>query len=381
MEDLQAFRILHAADVHLGQSNIYTQDISRNHTFQAFSNLVTTAIEREVEVILLAGDFLEIACLDDDELDAISAQLKQLSEHNIKTFIIAGNHDPLYALSPYLKEELWPKHCYIVENNTYYLDKLNLSITGISFRTALQAESQWEKLVESYEKSKRKGHINESTLSIALLHGSLVDAHSSYNPLAKDKLINGPFHYIALGHVHQNTPYLEESNATVYAYPGPIQGTSFADSGPKGAYLLTFKGQDLVEHEYINLAEVLYEIVDISVHADEDIELKIKETLENYTRLDQTYALQLNLRGETRNMPDIEVIKRMYKGSFDSLEILSEELVEVQVNKWKKEKSILASTYNKMQERITQSSNEKTKRIEQKAAQIIIETFQAKEAQ
>lgn len=91
--------------------------------------------------------------------------------------------------------------------------------------------------------------------------------------------------------------------------------------------------------------------------------------------------MQLNLRGETRNMPDIEAIKRMYKGSFDSLEILSEELVEVQVNKWKKEKSILASTYNKMQERITQSSNEKTKRIEQKAAQIIIETFQAKEAQ
>ena len=118
---MTAFRFIHCSDLHIDSpfKGLASQvpalnERLRESTFQSFHKIVKLAVEERVDAVLIAGDIFD----GDDR--SLQAQLKfrrgllELSEKNIPSFIVHGNHDPSNSWSRKLD---WP------EGTTIFSDK------------------------------------------------------------------------------------------------------------------------------------------------------------------------------------------------------------------------------------------------------------------
>src|SRR5699024_553076 len=189
----------------------------KDSTFTALERLVRVAIERDVDFILLVGD------LFDEANRSVRAQIKfkeaceKLREHHIEVFVSYGNHD-------YVDKDVevitYPDNVYVfppgrVTSKTFCKKHMPLAnIYGFSYDKRAVTENK----VSEYEL------IDASIpFHIAMLHGAVNDVtdHPLYAPFRVSELRATPFHYWALGHVHERTIL---SNTPPIIYPGNIQG-------------------------------------------------------------------------------------------------------------------------------------------------------------
>ena len=85
-------RLLHAADLHLGNRQYGSRE--RYLDFAAtFAHLVDTAIERDAEALLLAGDIFHRHAVAPETLLQAARQLRRLERAGIACYAIEGNHD------------------------------------------------------------------------------------------------------------------------------------------------------------------------------------------------------------------------------------------------------------------------------------------------
>jgi len=107
-------RILHTSDWHLGK-RLFKLDRTEEH--EAFLDwLVSTIIDRRIDVLLIAGDIFDTPSPPHQSLELFYRFLHRLSsETKASTYIIAGNHDSgvlLEAPALLLKEhrvKVWGK--------------------------------------------------------------------------------------------------------------------------------------------------------------------------------------------------------------------------------------------------------------------------------
>ena len=181
---MTAFRFIHCSDLHIDSpfKGLASQvpalnERLRESTFQSFHKIVKLAVEERVDAVLIAGDIFD----GDDR--SLQAQLKfrrgllELSEKNIPSFIVHGNHDPSNSWSRKLD---WP------EGTTIFSDKEVESfpiarhgntlawIYGISF----PRKEVHENLAIKFKKNKKKG------FAIGLLHANVGKqaGHDNYSP-------------------------------------------------------------------------------------------------------------------------------------------------------------------------------------------------------
>jgi len=85
-------RFLHAADIHLGYRQYDRQERSDDF-YNTFRALVDQAIERKVDLLLVAGDLFQHPVVDPLTLARTVRQLERLRDAQIGVFAIEGNHD------------------------------------------------------------------------------------------------------------------------------------------------------------------------------------------------------------------------------------------------------------------------------------------------
>ena len=232
------FTFVHASDLHLdspfkGLRRRLPEDLSDlaiNSSLSALERLADLCIGEAVDFLLLAGDVFD---LDSPSLRA-QVQLRtffsRLDEAGIRTFRVAGNHDPL--------EGSWadidhPRSVHFfsdrVEVCKLEIDGTNVEIRGLSHPTTRFAE---DPLPGFGRKSPHLG-----TFRIGLLHtdvdGSVGDR---YAPSRLGDLQSSGEDYWALGHAHHRA-VLNEENPTII-YSGTTQGRHFGESGARGCYLV-----------------------------------------------------------------------------------------------------------------------------------------------
>lgn len=251
---------LHAADLHLdspfkGFVDVPEQvfNTMRESTFRAFDNLIQTAIELQVDFILLVGD------LFDEKKQSLKAQLHlrngfiRLQKHHIDVFLSYGNHD-------YIEGNTYPitypdnVHIFPNEKITVIPYKKNgnpiANIYGFSYMKRDVPEN----------KAKQFTIENESVpYHIGMLHGTLYgnQEHDPYAPFRLEDLQGESFDYWALGHIHKRV--VVQKNPPV-VYPGNIQGRHRNESGSKGCYYVTLdpvKGANLqfIALEHVTIIE------------------------------------------------------------------------------------------------------------------------------
>src|SRR5690625_1617152 len=197
---------IHAADLHLdspfkGLTNLPDTILSqvRESTFLAFDNLVTTAINKQVDFVILVGD------LFDNEVQSLKAQVylkkafEKLQFHGINVYLSYGNHDFINGNIHPMK---YPENVFIFPNKqvtSFTFEKNNqklASIYGFSYETRSVTTNKTSEYMISDE---------SIPFHIAMLHGSVYGnkEHYPYAPFQLTDLMDKPFNYWALGHIHK----------------------------------------------------------------------------------------------------------------------------------------------------------------------------------
>ncbi|GGB51510.1 DNA repair exonuclease [Virgibacillus dakarensis] len=227
---------LHAADLHLdspfkGLARVpeaIFKEIQES-TFIALNRLANTAIDKQVDFVLLVGD------LFDNEKQSLKAQIrlrdvfKKLKHHHINVYLSYGNHD--YRNGNKYPIE-YPENVFIFPDETirHFTYEKNgqkqAAIYGFSYENRAVHENKAKQFT-----------INDDTVPfhIAMLHGSLRSntEHDVYAPFHLTDLSSKGVDYWALGHIHKRA-VLSEKPPIVY--PGNIQGRNRKESGEKGCY-------------------------------------------------------------------------------------------------------------------------------------------------
>src|SRR5690625_4101688 len=173
---------IHAADLHLdspfkGLTHIPDSifyDV-RESTFTALDNLVTTAINKQVDFVLLVGD------LFDNENQSLKAQVRlrkafeKLKSHHINVYLSFGNHD---YINGNIHPIVYPDNVYIFPNE---------NITAVNFKKNNEPVASIYGF--SYEnRSLKKNKANNYKIQnraipfhIAMLHGT-INGNKDHDP-------------------------------------------------------------------------------------------------------------------------------------------------------------------------------------------------------
>ena len=244
---MRAFSFLHCADLHLGATirtltGLPTEFEPRlsEAPIAALDRIVTTAIEKKVAGVIMAGDVFDnthptsvyTKCQFRDRLQKLGAA-------GIPTFIVTGNHDPLdNTVSNIVSPEL--VHFFGTKVDDIPLmrdDEILAHVYGVSYGTSKETKN----LATEFP-SKPK-----DPFSIAVLHTNVAGetGHDSYAPCELADLVEREFDYWALGHVHTRKT-LREKGPVVH-YPGNVQGLHRNEEGPRGVTLVEVASDRSVE--------------------------------------------------------------------------------------------------------------------------------------
>ncbi|MCX7654154.1 MAG: exonuclease SbcCD subunit D [Fervidobacterium sp.] len=231
-------KILHTSDWHLGRrpagglgkySETRYQDF-----FVAAEHLVKTAIEENVDLVIISGDLFDSNRIDPDILHRTENILKLLKEANITVLAIEGNHDISYDRTSwlnYLEKKQLLKNLNFSRNDNLFEFKPyiynGIPIYGIPYQGTFTEETL-QKLSENIE-----GQDN-----IVICHTAISNDESGRLMLpgcTEQKTINlfqEKVMYFAAGHFHSYRVY--PKNQPFFFVPGSLEYWDLREKEPKG---------------------------------------------------------------------------------------------------------------------------------------------------
>lgn len=256
---MASFSFIHTADIHLdsplrGLDGMEGPSVERIRTAtrKAFDNLITEAVERKVDFVVIAGDLYDGDWRDYQTGLFFVRQMGRLAEAGIPAYILYGNHD---AESQITKRLTLPGNVKVFsakKPETFRLERINAAIHGRGY----PERDVTENLVASYPEPVR------GAFNIGVLHTGLggIDGHANYAPCALDELLAKRYDYWALGHVHQGRVISETPRIV---FPGNLQGRHIRETGPKGAYMIAVDDNEITSFEAVYTDVVRWELLKI----------------------------------------------------------------------------------------------------------------------
>ena len=225
-------KFIHAADIHLDSPLRGLEryegapvDEIRQATRRALENLVSLAVESEVDFVLLVGDLYDGDWRDHNTGLFFAKQMSEFRKAGIKVFLIAGNHDAQNVMTKSLRLPDNVHQLNTSKPETVRLEELGVAIHGQGFRTKAVTKN----LAMDYPAA--IPHV----FNIGLLHTSVTgrEGHDNYAPCTPTNLVDLNYDYWALGHVHTRECLSEDPPIH---FPGNVQGRHIREAGPKGVW-------------------------------------------------------------------------------------------------------------------------------------------------
>lgn len=261
-------KILHAADLHidspLGGLSAYEGapvDEIRGATRRAVANLVRAAVERNVDLVVLAGDIFDGDWRDYSTGLFWNEQLGQLNDAGIPVVSVAGNHDAASEISRDLS--LPPNVTQLATSHpeTTIFDDLEVAVVGQGYaKRAVTTD-----LAHGYPAKDSK------LFTIGLLHTSLDGrpGHSNYAPCTVEALRGKGYDYWGLGHIHSRE--VVHTDPWI-VYPGNLQGRKCTEAGTKGATLVTVESGEVESVEHLELDDVRWHWCEVDATTMTDVD-------------------------------------------------------------------------------------------------------------
>ncbi len=290
------FTFVHCADLHLGsrfkgleEDNPSLAGRMRKAVMKSFERIVDMVIERRADALVISGDLYD----DSNELPSTRVWFtSQLSRLDVPVFICRGNHDSKTSWDQSIP---YPQNVHEFGRDAESV-KIgeDIEVVGISFSSPHESRNLAVML---------EG--DPSRFTIACLHCNLDSVSEGYDyaPCRMQDMVGRNIDYWALGHIHKRAVV---SQMPYVVYPGNIQGRSFKETGPKGAYLVTVKDRRIASCEFIPTHSVaLYDLsVDIADKNLNDVISELKNTMGRGAVCRITFTGSGNLDGILRTQGD-----------------------------------------------------------------------------
>lgn len=254
-------KFIHAADIHLDSPltglSAYSDapvEMLRTATRDAFTNLITEAIEQQVDFLVIAGDLYDGTWKDHNTGIYFCREMGRLKKVGIPVYLLFGNHD---AESEMTKKLELPDNVFVFESRkvtTFRLNHLKVALHGRSFKEVATTEN----LATGYP-APVLGMFNIGVLHTALEGNT---EHANYAPCSLDELHAKGYHYWALGHVHK---YQIWEGASTIVFPGNLQGRHIRETGAHGAVLVTADESGVHEVERLFVDVLRWHSLEVNV--------------------------------------------------------------------------------------------------------------------
>lgn len=280
-------RFLHCSDIHLGRKPVGAAlgEFSRKRFedyFKAFSFIVDTAIERQVDALVIAGDFFDKKELSPDVLSRTENMLQKLNAAYIPVILIEGNHDNVSSGSEhdswivYLEQKgLIARPNYKFENGAYIFNKIShgdVDFYGLGYPGSMVDETI-SALAEHL-----KNHTERK--NVVLVHTAIGSDEFMPGLCSEEALdtLKGLAIYVAAGHFHHFSKY--PYNNPYFFIPGSPEFWDFGEAGQtKGMIIFD---TDTKSYEFI------------SANPRNTIRLVFDIDSENYPQFKEEFSEKLN---------------------------------------------------------------------------------------
>lgn len=300
-------KFIHAADIHLDSPltglSAYGDapvDLLRTATRDAFSNLVSEAIDESVDFVVIAGDLYDGNWKDYNTGIFFSREMGRLNAAGIPVYLIYGNHD---AESETTKKLSLPANVHAFGANkpqTFRIPELKVALHGQSFKHAATTHN----LASGYP-APEPGWLN-----IGVLHTALEGyaEHPSYAPCSIAELSAKGYQYWALGHVHE---FSKLASDPWIVFPGNLQGRHIRETGPRGAVMVTADEDCILSVERIFTDVLRWHRLDVDVSSAGDLVETVRlvgqslEKLIDETPTTKPLAVRVVLSGQSAAHGDL----------------------------------------------------------------------------
>jgi len=200
----------------------------RRSTRRALANLVNLVLERQADLLVIAGDLYDGSWHDFGTGQFFIEQMVKLRDEGIPVVIASGNHD---AASQITRSLTLPPGIHMLATDkpeSVTFDDLGAVVHGQGYA----ARDIRDNLAASYPDRV------PDLINIGVLHtaGTGSSDHMPYAPCSVADLQALRYNYMALGHIHQRGP-VADGDFPAY-FSGNLQGRNPRETGPKGALLV-----------------------------------------------------------------------------------------------------------------------------------------------
>ncbi len=294
-------KFIHTADIHLdsplrGLSSYPDAPAERLRTAtrDAFKNLTSTAIDEQVDFVVIAGDVYDGDWKDFNTGLFFVRQMGRLRQAGIPVYLLYGNHDAESEMTRGLE---LPDNVHVFPSRkaeTFRIDPLKVALHGRSFKVAATTDN----LVPGYP-DRVPGWLNIGVLHTAL-EGNV--EHARYAPCSIAELQAKGYQYWALGHVHEH--WIQRGHTTI-AYPGNLQGRHIREAGSRGALLVTAEADEITKIDRLEVDVLRWHAIEIDIGAATDRRSVLRlagssfEALLNSSDADVPLAVRVVFKGRS----------------------------------------------------------------------------------
>jgi DNA repair protein SbcD/Mre11 len=375
-------KFLHLADLHLGAAPSYLGDLAQdraNDYLDAFKRCVDYAVDQshEINVVLIVGDFFDVANPAQDVVRFTIDNLKRLAQARIPVIVTPGNHDGIGAPETIYRNTKFCELIRVIRSpQVEYFDSMVINGEVVHFY-GMAWDKQSKPPFDTFHKKDENGY------HIALIHGTLRDglfseAHSREVPLELANLAKSGMDYIALGHLHKFQKL--EAGKIPVVYPGTLESRRFSP-GEEGDRYLVIVSLDRSQKAIVNQLKWNKKSV-VSVQLDLDRELV--ETEDELAELIHSkYAsknslLRITLSGAPPFIVDEEEVMTRLSGDCYWLNILDNTSAfnSILAETWQREETIRGLYVRKLKEKLETADLKEEKQKYQLAMKLATRAFQ-----
>ncbi len=314
-------KFAHFADVHIGS---WRDPRLSGVSTEAFSKAADICLEKNVDFILISGDFFNTSLPSIDCLKAVVKKLKEISDHRIPVYAIAGSHDfsptgktmlDVLENAGLLKNVMKGS---VVDNKLQLRftvdEKTGAKITGVIGKKGMLERKYFENLA-------RENLEAEDGFKVFMFHTAI----SEFKPEGLEKMDSTPlsdfpkgFDYYAGGHVHE--PYTKRQEGYgVIANPGPLFPNNFREIenlGCGGFYMVEQAGSELeLTSERVMIHNVFSIHLDCNHKSTGEVESELLEKVSDKEFNNTIVTLRLSGKLRAGKPSDIDfraIFERIY---------------------------------------------------------------------
>ncbi len=270
----ESVTFIHAADLHLGAPFRGLRDLSPTWSDrmvaaipEAFDRMVSAAVERRVDFVVMAGDIFDASHPSYADFRRFFDGMAVLDKAGIPVYLCTGNHDPYTSWKSDFGELPASAFLFPADKPGYFAYQRDgrplVLLGGRGYYN--QSVSPDEDIAAGITRTNAERSLGCSApFGVGVLHTGL-NLDPTKAPTDPSNLLKSGMDYWALGHIHQ--PWQDSSRNPRLAFSGCIQGRDIKETGPRGCYQVTLRQGEDNRAEFIPCAGVVWQRLDVDVSA------------------------------------------------------------------------------------------------------------------